>query len=188
MELEDIKSQVSERLPGHRFQHVLRVTDTARKLAAHYGIDERAVELAALLHDVAKYDSEESLRGVIEREKLDKRLLGYHKELWHGPVGSVIAKEEFGITDAGVLLAIRYHTTGRANMTAIEKILYVADMLEPEREFPGVAELRAIMYDDLDEVMKQCIKHSISWLLHKQVPVYPDSFECYNDLVMRKET
>ena len=107
--------------------------------------------------------------------------------MWHAPVGAIIARDEFGITDVDILNAIRYHTTGRANMSQLEKLIYISDMIEPGRSFPGVDDLRGMAEKDLDLTMEACIYQSVQFLVSKRVPVYPDSLDCYNELIRREQ-
>lgn len=181
MNVEKLKNEVSKRLPLRRFEHVLSVVETAKKLAEHYEVDVEKVELAAYLHDIAKFMEQEKLREIIVKENGDQRILSFHTELWHGPAGAEIARDEFNIQDEDILNAIRYHTTGRANMSAIEKIIYIADLIEPGRKFTGSDRLREIATENLDDAMGACVQHSLQFLLSKSVAIYPDSLECYNE-------
>lgn len=183
MDVEKVKEAVSKRMPDKRFAHVVRVTETAMMLAGKYGVSEEKAEQAALFHDIAKYMDGPSLQERMRKEKVDERLFSFHSELWHAPVGAIIARDEFGITDEDVLNAIRYHTTGRAGMSKLEKVIYVADMIEPGRDFPGVDRLRGQAQESLDAAMKACIQQSVQFLVNKQVPVFPDSIDCYNEHV-----
>lgn len=186
MDISLLKSTISERMPIERFEHVLRVVDTARELAIKYEVSVVKAEQAALLHDIAKFMDQQSLRLILERENIDDRLLAFHHELWHGPVGSIIANNELGIDDADVLNAVRYHTTGRSGMSLLEKVIYVADMIEPGRTFPGVKQLREISMENIDVVMGACIHQSVQYLVSKRVPIFLDSIDCYNEHVMMK--
>ena len=103
----------------------------------------------------------------------------------HGPVGSYVAKHEFKIEDEDILQAIRYHTTGRAGMSNLEKIIYIADMIEPNRKFSGVEDLREKAKEDLEKAMTVVCTY-ITFLIEKKQPVYPDSFHCYNDLIQKR--
>lgn len=188
MDLDKLRNELSKRLPRDRFEHVLRVDETAKKLAAKYGVPIDKAEKAALFHDIAKFTDKELLRTILIKEKIDKRLLSFHHELWHGPVGSVIASDEFGVKDEDILNAVRYHTTGRAGMSRLEKVIYVADMIEPGRQFPGVERLREIAMEDIDLAMGACIHQSVQFLVSKGVSVFPDSIDCYNEHVQRKES
>lgn len=177
---------VKERLPEKRFTHVLGVVDTAIELAREFHVSEDHAEVAAILHDVAKFSDREWMKSIIVAEKMDPLLLDYHAELWHAPVGAYLAKTEFGVADEDVLNAIRYHTTGREGMSDLEKVVYIADLIEPNRKFTGVEELRQLKEQGLDVMMEASVKHSIEFLVSKNQPVFPDSLKCYNDFVQQK--
>ena len=117
---------------------------------------------------------------------MDPLLLEYHEELWHAPVGAYLATTEFGVEDEDVLNAIRYHTTGREAMSDLEKVVYIADLIEPNRKFSGVEELRQLKDRGLDVMMEASVKHSIEFLVSKNQPVFPDSLKCYNYFVQQK--
>ncbi|KYG58028.1 bis(5'-nucleosyl)-tetraphosphatase (symmetrical) YqeK [Planococcus maritimus] len=178
--------KVKERLPEKRYNHVLGVMNTAVALAKVYGVPEEQARIAAILHDVAKYADRDWMRGIIEKENMDPLLLDYHHELWHAPVGAYLAAYEFGVADQEILDAIRYHTTGRAAMTDLEKIVYIADMIEPSRKFPGVERLRAMKNDGLNQLMEASIRQSIEFLTSKNQPVYPDSLKCLKHFEQQK--
>ncbi|MBT2569115.1 bis(5'-nucleosyl)-tetraphosphatase (symmetrical) YqeK [Planococcus sp. ISL-110] len=177
---------VKERLPEKRFTHVLGVVDTAIELAREFGVSESDAEIAAILHDVAKFSDRDWMKSIIVSEKLDPLLLEYHSELWHAPVGAYLAETEFGVEDRDVLNAIRYHTTGREDMSDLEKVVYIADLIEPNRKFSGVEELRQLKEQGLDVMMEASVKHSIEFLVSKNQPVFPDSLKCYNYFVQQK--
>lgn len=176
-----IKAELEKRLTKSRYEHVLRVAELAQLLAKNYGVNEADAKEAALYHDIAKCMDKESLAELLKEAQADERLVDFHHELWHGPVGAMIAEKTFGVKNPDVLNAVRYHTTGRSGMSELEKIIYIADLLESGRDFPGIEALREIMYENLDEAMTACIAHSIRYLVLKRVAVFPDSFECYNE-------
>lgn len=186
MELDQLKTELLNRMPVARYEHVLRVTEVAGKLAQKYGVSVAAAEQAALFHDIAKFMEKEALRLILVKENVDDCLLSFHHELWHGPVGAIIASQEFGITDQDVLNAVRYHTTGRAGMSMLEKVIYIADMIEPGRDFPGVDQLRETATEDIHMAMGACIHQSVQFLISKKVPVFPDSIDCYNEHVIKR--
>ena len=183
MERTDYLAYVKARMPEKRYIHTLGVEQTAKAMAAHYNEDVAAAETAAILHDLAKYADVAWMEQIVRDHGLDTRLLGWGSELLHGPVGAWVAQHELGITNEAILQAMCYHTTGRANMSNLEKILYVADMLEPNRRFPGVDDLREMMYDGLNEVLEACVKHSLMHLISSGIAVFPQSIECYNDIM-----
>lgn len=178
--------KVKKRLPENRYNHVLGVLGTAVELAKRFNVPEEKAQVAAILHDVAKFSDRQWMQSVIISQKMDPLLLDYHAELWHAPVGAYVASYEFGVNDEDVLNAIRYHTTGRAGMSDLEKIIYVADMVEPNRKFTGVDELRQLKEQGLDVMMEVCIKHSIEFLVSKNQPVFPDSLKCYEYFTKQK--
>ncbi|TWT26208.1 bis(5'-nucleosyl)-tetraphosphatase (symmetrical) YqeK [Planomicrobium sp. CPCC 101110] len=178
--------KVKERLPEKRFNHVVGVVETATELAHEFGVPASKAQVAATLHDVAKFSEREWMRSVIIEQGMDPLLLDYHSELWHAPVGAYVAASEFGIQDEDILNAIKYHTTGRAGMSDLEKVIYIADLVEPGRKFSGVEELRQLKEQGLDVMMEASIKHTIDFLTSKNQPVYPDSLKCYEHFVQQK--
>ncbi|UII54950.1 bis(5'-nucleosyl)-tetraphosphatase (symmetrical) YqeK [Cytobacillus spongiae] len=178
---------VEEQLTPHRYEHTLGVMETAIELAAHYGADEKKAELAAIFHDYAKFRPKKEMKRIIEEQGMPKELLVYGKELWHAPVGAFLVEKEAGITDSEVLDAIRYHTAGRPGMTLLEKVIYIADYIEPGRHFPGVDEVREMAKSDLDLALAQSIKNTILFLMKKNLPIYPETFLTYNELTMKAE-
>ena len=144
--MQKVQMQMSER----RFRHVLGVEETAVALAAKYGADEAKASIAALTHDYAKERPNDEFELIIRRDGFDLALLNYGNEIWHGLVGADIVQRELAIDDEEILQAIRVHTTGAAKMSLLDKIIYVADYIEPGRDFPGVKEAREIALVDLD--------------------------------------
>ncbi|MDN7240414.1 bis(5'-nucleosyl)-tetraphosphatase (symmetrical) YqeK [Planococcus sp. N028] len=186
MDQSTMLQKVKERLPENRFNHVNGVLETATELARKFQVSEPKAQVAAILHDVAKFSDREWMKSVIVKENMDPMLLDYHSELWHAPVGAYVAAQEFGVQDEDILNAIRYHTTGRENMSDLEKIIYIADLVEPGRKFSGIEELRQLKDQGLDVMMEASIKHTIDFLKSKNQPVYPDSLKCYEHFVQQK--
>lgn len=178
---------VKETLPAKRYQHTLGVLETATRLAEKYGGDIKKVELAAIFHDYAKYRSIEEMNLIVKNEGLDQKLTKYGKELLHGPVGAYYLSTEIGICDEAILNGIRYHTTGRASMTLLEKIIYIADYIEPNRNFQGVAEVRMVVKESLDNALIMAIGNTIKFLVTRRQPVYPGTLDAYNDLLLKEE-
>lgn len=188
MERVNLLAAMKDRMPEKRYIHTIGVTDTAMALAEQFGQNPKKAEIAAILHDSCKYADREWMKQTIIEQKMDSTLLVYHHELWHGPVGAYVAKQEFGVEDEDMLNAIRFHTTGRIGMSDLEKIIYIADMIEPNRKFPDVDMLReASKSMELNDLMITCLSHSIQFLMSKHQPVFPDSFNCYNDLLLTKK-
>ncbi|AXI09520.1 phosphohydrolase [Oceanobacillus zhaokaii] len=178
---------VKPHLTKARMEHTLRVAETAVKLANRFGESAEKAELAAIFHDYAKYRSLDEMARWIKESTLPKDLLDYHHELWHGPVGSLLIEREHGITDADIKNAIHYHTTGRANMSKFEMIIYLADYIEPGRSFPGLDEVREVAEQDLLHACFLVSKNTINYLMKKNVTIYPDSFYAYNDFTKKAQ-
>lgn len=174
---------VKAKLTDKRYEHTIGVMETAVQLAQRYGADIKKAEIAAIFHDYAKFCPKEEMKQLLLEEKVDARLLHFHHELWHAPVGALLVQKEVGITDEEVLSAIRWHTTGRPGMTQLEKIVYLADYIEPGRRFPGVDDVRTLAALHLDKAVFAAVKNSILFLISKQQPVFPMTLDTYNDFI-----
>ncbi|MFY4774852.1 bis(5'-nucleosyl)-tetraphosphatase (symmetrical) YqeK [Metabacillus sp. RGM 3146] len=178
---------VKEHLTEHRYKHTVGVMETAIKLSDKYGGDTKKAETAAIFHDYAKFRPKEEMIEIIKEQDMKKDLLLYNGELWHAPAGAYLVQKEAGINDPEILDAIRYHTSGRKGMSLLDKIIFVADYIEPGRHFPGVEEARKLAEKNLDEALILALKNTIVFLLKKNQAVYPDTIETYNDLVLNKD-
>ncbi|MCK4028647.1 bis(5'-nucleosyl)-tetraphosphatase (symmetrical) YqeK [Streptococcus iners] len=166
-----------------RFQHVLGVEQAALALADRYGCDPKKASLAALLHDYAKEVEDQVFLDLIAKYDLDKDLLNWDNNIWHGVVGAYKIAEDFGLEDEEIFQAIQRHTVGAGQMTLLDKVLYVADYIEPNRDFPGVDEARRIAKESLDKAVAYETAQTISYLAKKGIPIYPQTLETYNGYV-----
>lgn len=184
MKVEEAKKLVKPHLTTARYEHTLRVAETAVQLAKRYAYEGsiEKVALAAIFHDYAKYRPLDEMKRWITESFLPKDLLDYHHELWHGPVGSILIDREYGINDPEIREAIYYHTTGRANMGKLEMIVFLADYIEPGRNFPGLDEVREMAQQDLVKACWMVSRNNIDYLMKQEVTIYPDTFHAYNDL------
>lgn len=183
---ENLMQKIQMRMSEQRFKHVLGVEETAVALAKKYDASPEKASIAALTHDYAKERPDEEFKMVIVRDGFDPELLNYNNAIWHGLVGASFVERELGITDAEILHAIRVHTTGAAKMSLLDKIIYVADYIEPGRDFPGVQDARAIAWADLDEAVAFETKHTLAHLLAQEQQIYPKIIETYNYWVAKK--
>lgn len=166
-----------------RFQHVLGVEEAALALADRYGCDPKKASLSALLHDYAKEVEDQVFLDLIAKYDLDKDLLNWDNNIWHGVVGAYKIAEDFGLEDEEIFQAIQRHTVGAGQMTLLDKVLYVADYIEPNRDFPGVDEARRIAKESLDKAVAYETAQTISYLAKKGIPIYPQTLETYNGYV-----
>ena len=172
-------------LKPKRMPHVLGTEQEAVRLTRRYGGDETQARIAALLHDCTKkLELPEQLalcaQYGIELDELEQRAL----KLLHSKTGAAIARSVFGVEDA-VYDAIWYHTTGKPDMTRLEKILYLADYIEPSRDFPGVEELRKAVYEDLDHGLLLGLSMTIQEMEEMGNPVHHQTRDARDYLLKR---
>lgn len=178
---------VEEQLTEHRYQHTLGVMETAIELSKRFNADEKKAETAAIFHDYAKFRPKDEMKQIIIDQHMPSDLLIHNTELWHAPVGAYLVKTEVGIEDEEILNAIRFHTSGRENMTLLEKVIFVADYIEPGRHFPGVEEGRELAKQDLDHALIYALRNTIMFLAKKSQAIYPDTLRTYNSLIFEKK-
>ncbi|MDX6153353.1 bis(5'-nucleosyl)-tetraphosphatase (symmetrical) YqeK [Marinococcus sp. PL1-022] len=178
---------VKEQLTESRYKHTLGVRKTALYLAERFDIDYNKVEMAAILHDYAKYRPVDEMRELLRGKEEAGRFIAYGDELLHAPAGAYFIQTEAGIADADIVSSIYWHTTGKPDMTAYEKVLFLADYIEPNRTFPGVEEVREAAESDIDAAIVMALGNTIQFLISKNVPVFPDTLAAYNDLVMERK-
>ena len=156
-------------------------------MAKVFGEDQKKAEIAALCHDVAKNMDLEQLRKIIDEENITLSIDEENtKEIWHSIAGPIIAKNIFKINDEEILSAMRWHTTGKENMSNLDKIVYLADLIEPSREFDGIDEIRSISYKSLDLAMIKALTHTTIYLLNKGYAVDINTIKARNYLLYNK--
>ncbi|OWA36603.1 HD domain-containing protein [Saccharibacillus sp. O16] len=185
---EQLIEAVSSQMPARRWQHTLGVMQSAIELAERYGADPQRAELAAIVHDVAKYWPVHRQAAVIAENGLNTDLLNYDAPLWHSEVGAHVAEQEYGIEDREVIDAIRYHTSGREEMTLLDKVVCLADYIEPGRDFPGVALIREKALLSLEEGLIAGFDSTIRVLLERGQTIFPTTVLARNDLLRQLAT
>jgi len=175
-------------LKPKRMPHVLGTEQEAVRLAKRYGADEQEARIAALLHDCTKkLEMAEQLalcaQYGIELDELEQKAL----KLLHSRTGAAIAREVFGVSDA-IYDAIRWHTTGHGNMTKLEKIIYLADYIEPNRDFEGVEELRRVVYEDLDKGLLLGLTMTVEEMKEMGNPVHHHTLDAQQYLIQKGVT
>ncbi|MBE0449834.1 MAG: nicotinate-nucleotide adenylyltransferase [Clostridia bacterium] len=149
-----LKDYLRRNLSLHRYEHTIETSKMARKLAVRYGADPLKAEFAGLCHDFAKEIDRESMLKHIENFTVYfDPCIQKNPNLAHGEVGAELLRQYFGIYDESILNAIRWHTYGNKHMSTLSKIIYVADIIEPSRNFEGLSKLRHLAYEDLDQTM-----------------------------------
>ena len=160
----DCEKLAKKKLSPKRFYHTLCVRQMAVRLARLYGADESRAEVAALLHDIVKEESEDAcLQLLLEGGIIQTISDPVPRPVQHAPAGAVYAERVIGITDPQILSAIACHTTGKADMSLLDKILFIADATSAERDYPGVEELRRLaLSGELDRSVAKCLADTIA--------------------------
>lgn len=174
--IEMVKKQVSKK----RFRHILGVEQSAIELAEQYGGCIERASIAGLLHDYCKEMPADVFLQAIDDFRLNVDLKTWNNNIWHGMVGASIIREQLELTDEAILHAIEIHTTGNAQMSLLDKILYVADYIELGRDFPDVQEAREIANQSLDAAVAFETAHTLAHLIAKNIAIYPLTIETYN--------
>ena len=175
--MEKLEQIVTSLLNPNRVAHVLGCRDTAIAMAKHWGADETDAARAGLLHDITKaLDGERQLTLAGEYGIILNAFQQKNPKTLHALTGSLVAERLFGENDA-VVQAVRHHTTGKADMNLLEKIIYVADYMEPNRKFPGVETLRELAFSDLDAAVKLGLTMTFQLLKQQGKEVSSESLE-----------
>jgi len=174
---EEILKKLQKHLKPGRYRHTLGVAETAVRLAGRYGIHEGKAELAALLHDCAKYMPLDEMRNLVRKHVPDADDLELEAvSVLHAPAGAVQAYKEYGVRDEAVLSAIRKHTLGDACMSPLDALIYTADFIEPGRDvFPGLDEARALAETDIYAAMCKCGELTNAYLESQGRHAHPKS-------------
>lgn len=180
---DDLLKKIQAVIPEKRFKHCLGVENAARQLAKRYDVNIDKAGLAGLLHDYAKKVSDDDFLALIDKYHLNEDLKKWGNNVWHGVVGIYKIKEDFDLQDQEILHAIEIHTVGSSQMSALDKVVYVADYIEENRSFPGVDRARSIANESLDKAVAYETAHTVAHLAQKGIPIYPQTLETYNHFV-----
>ena len=171
---------VKKVLPEKRLVHTASVITCALEKAKELGLDKEKVRISAMLHDCAKYlDHNDYADFVLEAD--------VPAPVVHAFLGAHIVQTKLGIQDEEIINAIRYHTSGRKNMSTLEKLIFVADMVEEGRDYQGVEYLRNLFYnDDFEKCFKECLSEELTHLLNKKQYIYKETLNAYEYYLKRK--
>ena len=190
MTVEEMRDKLQRRLKKSRFIHSIGVANTAVKLAKKFSVDTEKAYIAGLLHDCAREFENAELPE--QAEKRGIKIGEIEKAvplLLHAYIGSKMITEIYEVNDAEISQAIYRHTVGAKNMSDLDKIIYFADMIEPNRNYPGVDKLRnlAETSNNLDEIILTALNESIIFVTRKNSLLHPDTIEARNFLLINKE-
>lgn len=188
-----IQKKLEKYLDEDRFHHTLGVMYTSAALAMAHGCNINAAQAAGLLHDCAKCIPNKKKLKLCESYKVP--VSDFEKEhpfLLHAKLGAYVAKDKYGVRDSEVLSAITWHTTGKPDMTLLEKIIYIADYIEPARnKAPNLEKIRNLAFQDLDECMYEILKDTLAYLEENPKDIDSatrDAFLFYKDVHEQKQT
>jgi len=177
----ELTKTIEKKLSPRRFRHSLAVAKAAAALAERYGGDKDKAYTAGLLHDIVKDENYSAQLQIIKKSGIILSPVEQASpNLWHAIAGEVYARETVGISDEDILSAIRLHTTGRAEMTLLQKILYVADFTSEDRNYSGVEQIRETAKKDLTAAVLEGLAFCIEDLLAKKALIHEDTLHAYN--------
>ncbi len=180
VEYEKLYDIVKNALSEKRFRHSEGVVKRALEYAEIYDVDKETVKCVAIAHDIAKELPENDVKTFIERYSIDlDEIEKNNKNLIHAKVGAYICKNKFNFTD-DMANSVMYHTTGRANMSLLEKVIYLADATDENRGYEDINYYVDLVKKNIDDAMVQVSKWVIGHLLENEMIIHPDSIECYN--------
>lgn len=172
---------IREKLSDYRFHHSLCVGEKARELAKAYGIDGDKAETAGILHDIMKEESLDVQREIIESDGYKMTAVELASpNVYHQMSSAMYVKKELHIDDEDIIGGIRYHTTGRADMTVFEMIVYLADFTSADRSYPDVDKMREETEKSLFSGMLYSLRYTIIKLASQNKQIHPDTLHCYN--------
>ena len=181
MTCEQAQALVKARLSHKRYKHTLNVKNKAVALAERYGADPEKAALAALLHDAAKELPRDAMLQIFrDNAIMAKNAASRPSPVWHGIAAAILCATDWGVTDPAILSAIECHTTGKANMSLLDKILYMADATSAERDYPGVEILRREEMQDLDLALLHSLEQSIAFVREKGGALDPETLAACN--------
>ncbi len=184
-EREFYTQHIRERLSDYRFRHSVNVSKESVRLAERYGGDVEKAELAGLLHDVMKDAGKKEQLAIIEKYGVKLNEVEQQApKLWHAIAGAVYVKKVLRIRDKDVVNAVRYHTTARAEMTLLEKIVFIADYTSEDRDYKGVEKMRKASNVSLEYAMEEALAFDIEERADEHTAIHPDTFEAYNEIML----
>ena len=176
---------IKRKLNPQRLHHSLCVAESARELAMQYGADPDKAYTAGLVHDIMKNTPpDDMLKFFCDNGIMLTKTQRQSPKTWHAIAGEAYLRRRLHVTDEDILTAVRYHTTGRADMTCLEKVVFIADFVSADRDYPEVEHMRATAQRSLEEAIVEGLQFTITELVEAAALVDPDSIGAYNDAVL----
>ncbi|HEX3037673.1 MAG TPA: bis(5'-nucleosyl)-tetraphosphatase (symmetrical) YqeK [Oscillospiraceae bacterium] len=185
MNTTDYKAIIKPLLSEKRYIHSVNVAKEAVRLAKRYGANPEKAEVAGILHDIMKdTPPDEQLKMMMRFDIILTDVERDAQKLWHAICGAAYIEQELQISDRDILDAVRYHTTGRANMTQLEKVIFIADFISADRDYDGVERMRKAAEISLEQAMLEGVVFTIQDLSERFKPIHPDTVSAYNWVVL----
>jgi nicotinate-nucleotide adenylyltransferase len=183
LDYKTMQDKLQSSLSMKRYIHTMGVVEEAIKLSNIYGVDQDKAKIAALLHDCAKDYPDDMKRRLCKEFHVEiDDIMKSQIDLVHSFLGAKVAKREYNVSDYEILEAIRYHTTGKASMSMLEKIVFIADYIEPNRkEFDGLKEIRILAYTNIDLAVKKALEYTIAYTEQRGRILHPLTLEALED-------
>lgn len=184
IELEDIKKYLQLTLSEKRYIHSLNTADTALKLAATFGEDPKKAYISGLVHDCTREIRLSEQQSMLKALNIEVDSLTYNiSELLHAYTAEYVLRYKFKIDDEMVISAVRFHTTGKEDMKLLEKIIFLSDVIEPSRNFPGIEYIRELSRKNLEEALVEAFDSSIRFLVGKRALIHPNTVIARNYVI-----
>ena len=184
MDFAQLEAEVKTHLTEKRFYHSQCVAAEAVQLAERYGANVEKARLAGILHDIMKdTPPEQQLKILTDSGIILSDTQQRNRKLWHALSGAAYIRDKLGITDCEIVSAVECHTSGKGNMTLLDKVLFVADYISADRDYPGVEEMRKLAESSLEEAMVEGIRFTVDELMGQNLPVAAESIDAYNDAI-----
>lgn len=186
MEFTERKALLKASLPTKRYEHSIAVYKTAKEIAKTCGVNVEKAKLAGLLHDCGREIPTKNFIEKIKELGIKADIVEINQPiLLHDKLGVYYAEHKYDVHDKEILDAILYHTTGAPHMSKLAMVIYLADILEPARDYPGVDDLRKLVTQDLEQTLFQAYIQTIKFLLDGKQLVHPNCIEAYNELAIK---
>lgn len=181
--------EIKKHLQPERLYHSINVAEEAKKLALHYGADPEKAYTAGLLHDILKNTPDTELLNFFrENGIILTRTEQVSRKTWHAIAGEAYCRLKLSVTDSEILSAIRWHTTARAGMTLLDKVIFIADFISADRDYDGVERMREKAYISLESAMLEGLQFTLAELIENGWAVHEDSLVAYNELAVTAAT
>ncbi len=185
LSVKEYQKIIKPHLSDKRYRHSCEVAKAAKRLAKKYGADPDKAEIAGILHDIMKdTDKDEQLKIMDRFGIILNDIEAVTPNLWHQISGAAYVENELNITDPDIVNPIRWHTSGKKDMTLMEKVVFIADFISDDRDYKGVDKMREVAKESLDKAIIEGLSFTISDLAQSEKAIVQDTFNAYNDAVL----